>query len=213
MIQINARSVAGEGKKVSAAEKLNLVSVEDYLAGELNSPIKHEYLGGVLHATAGRRNLHNEIATNILVALGVRLHGTKCRPYNSDTKVRIQLSMRVRFYYPDAFVVCRRNPPTDTFQDEPVAIFEVLSAKTRRLDDGEKKDAYLTIPSLNTYVLVEQDFPALIVYRRTEDGFVPELLQGLDAGLPLPDLGIDLPLSAIYGGLELVPEAREGEPE
>lgn len=38
---------------MSTARKLNLVSVEDYLAAELVSPIKHEYLGGVLYALAG----------------------------------------------------------------------------------------------------------------------------------------------------------------
>ena len=40
---------------MSAAKKLHLVSVEDYLAGELVSPIKHEYLGGVVYAMAGAR--------------------------------------------------------------------------------------------------------------------------------------------------------------
>ena len=38
---------------MTAAEKLNLISVEDYLAGELESPVKHEYLGGVVYAMAG----------------------------------------------------------------------------------------------------------------------------------------------------------------
>jgi hypothetical protein len=41
-----------------------LVSVEDYLAGELESPIKHEYIGGVVYAMAGARNLHNTIEGN-----------------------------------------------------------------------------------------------------------------------------------------------------
>jgi hypothetical protein len=40
------------------------VSVEDYLAGELDSPLKHEYVGGVLYAMAGARNAHNIIAGN-----------------------------------------------------------------------------------------------------------------------------------------------------
>lgn len=40
---------------MSAAKKLNLISVEDYLAGELRSPVKHEYLGGVVYAMAGAR--------------------------------------------------------------------------------------------------------------------------------------------------------------
>jgi Uma2 family endonuclease len=152
---------------MSTAKKLNLMSIGDYLAGELISPIKHEYLGGVVYAMAGARNAHNLIASNTLVSLGVRLRGGRCRPFNSDTKIRIRLPAHFRFYYPDASVICRPNPQTDSFQDEPAALFEVLSRKTRRIDEGEKKDAYLTIPSLGAYVLIEQEFPAVVAYRRT----------------------------------------------
>src|SRR6266404_1353547 len=168
---------------MTAAQKLNLISVEDYLAGELVSPIKHEYLGGFVYAMAGARNVHNLIATNTLVALGSRLRGRDCRPFNSDTKIRVRLPAQVRFYYPDVSVICRPNAQTDSFQDEPAALFEVLSRRTRRIDEGEKKDAYLTIGSLGVYVLVEQETPAAIVFRRTDHGFVREVYQGLDANI------------------------------
>jgi len=39
--------------RMSAVKKLQIVSVDDYLAGELVSPVKHEYLGGVVYAMAG----------------------------------------------------------------------------------------------------------------------------------------------------------------
>src|ERR1043166_10251430 len=133
---------------MTAARKWNLLSVEDYLAGELTSPVKHEYLAGVVYAMAGARNAHNLIATNTLTALALRLRGSPCRPFNSDTKIRIRQPTEIRFYYPDASVICRPNPQSDSFQDEPAALLEVLSRRTRRIDEGEKKDAYLTIPSL-----------------------------------------------------------------
>src|SRR5437660_7526398 len=101
---------------MSAAKKLNLISVEDYLNGELASPVKHEYLGGVVYAMAGARNVHNLIATNTIVGLGARLRGCPCRPFNSDTKIRVRLPTHLRFYYPDASVICRPNPQTDSFQ-------------------------------------------------------------------------------------------------
>src|SRR5438094_8989758 len=98
---------------MSTAKKLNLVPVDDYLAGEEVSPVKHEYLGGFVYAMAGARNAHNLIATNTLLALGSRLRGKRCRPFNSDTKIRIRMPHQVRFYYPEAMVVCRPNPQTD----------------------------------------------------------------------------------------------------
>src|SRR5438105_4494779 len=183
---------------MSTARKLNLVSVADYLAGELVSPVKHEYLGGVVYAMAGARNVHNLIAGNVFASLHARLRGRRCRPFNSDTKIRIRQLTQVRFYYPDASVICRPNPQSDSFQDEPAALFEVVSRGTRRIDEGEKRDAYLTIPSLDVYILIEQETPAAVVFRRTEHGFVREVYQGLDAVVPLREIEIELPLAEIY---------------
>lgn len=194
---------------MTAALKWNLISVAEYLKGELSSPIKHEYLGGVVYAMAGARNAHNMIAVNVLIWLGGRLRGRPCRLQNSDTKVHIQLTNQVRFYYPDVSVVCEPNSQADSFQDKPVVIFEVLSRSTRRIDGGEKKDGYLSIPSLRVYVLVEQDLPAVIVFRRTPTGFVRELYEGIDAVLPLSEIETELPLAEMYDGVEFNPEREE----
>ncbi len=196
---------------MSAVPKWNLVSIDDYLAGELVSPIKHEYLGGVVYAMAGARNAHNLIASNTLVALGSRLRGKRCRPYNSDTKIRLRLPHQVRFYYPDVSVICRPNPQSDSFQDEPAVLVEVLSKRTRRIDEGEKKDAYLTIPSLCAYLLVEQESPTVVVFRRTEHGFVREIHEGLEAVIPLREIDSELPLADVYDAVEFTPEPSEDE--
>jgi Uma2 family endonuclease len=186
---------------MTAALKWDLVPIEEYLAGELASSIKHEYLSGVVYAMAGARNRHNRIASNTLGALHALLRGRPCQPYNSDTKIRIRLPGQTRFYYPDVSVVCRSNPDTDSFQDEPALIVEVPSAGTRRTDGGEKKDAYQTIPSLNVYMLVEQLAPVITVFRRTQSGFVREVYEGLDAVIPLAEIEIVLPLVEVYAGV------------
>src|SRR4051812_29962246 len=105
---------------MTAAKQLDLLSVADYLAGELVSRVKHEYLAGVVYAMAGARNVHNRIATNLSGMFYTRLRRQPCQPYNSDTKIRVRLPTHVRFYYPDLSVVCRPNPPEDSFHDEPV---------------------------------------------------------------------------------------------
>lgn len=196
---------------MSAAPKWNRMSVEDYLARELASPTKHEYLASVVYAMTGATNVHNTIAGNAFASLHSRLRGKPCKPCNSDTKIRVRTPAQVRFYYPDASVTCRPNPPTDTFQDEPAVVVEVLSRATRRIDEGEKKDAYLTLPSLDAYLLVEQDAPGVTLYRRTATGFVREEYVGLDAVIPLPEIGANLPLLDIYAGVEFVPEPDDLE--
>ena len=126
---------------MTALRQPNFITVAEYLAGEEISDVKHEYLGGTVHAMAGATNRHNAIVLNSLAALHGQLRGKPCQPFNSDTKVRIELPDHIRFYYPDAMFVCHSNPGGDHFQDPPVVVIEVLSDSTRRNDLGEKRDA------------------------------------------------------------------------
>ncbi len=188
---------------MSAAEKYNIVSIQDYLEGEELSPVKHEYLGGVVYAMAGGKVNHNTAAGNVLISLGNQLKGRSCRPFNSDMKVRIQTPSSTRFYYPDVSVLCQSNPPESPFQDHPVVIVEVASASTRRLDEGEKKDAYLQIPSLRAYLLIDTDRHRVRVFRRLDNGFAPELYDTLAQSIPLPEIGCALPLADIYDNVTI----------
>jgi Uma2 family endonuclease len=91
------------------------------------------------------------------------------------------------------------NPPTDHFQDRPVVIVEILSDSTRRADLGEKRDAYLMIPSLKVLIFVESETPAVVVHRRKpEGGFSVEAQSGLDAVIPLPEIDASLPIAELY---------------
>jgi hypothetical protein len=90
-------------------------------------------------------------------------------------------------------------------------LVEVLFPRTRRTDEGEKKDAYLTIPALSAYVLVEQATATAVVFRRTEHGFVSELYQGLEAVIPLGEIDVELALAEVYDGVDFTPEPTEDE--
>lgn len=178
------------------------VSISAYLEGELVSETKHEYLGGEIHAMAGASNRHNKVAGNVFVAFANGLRGKPCRPFNSDTKVRISWDGHTRFYYPDAMVVCRENDDDEQWQDFPAVIVEVLSDSTRRTDLIEKREAYFALRSLRMLIFVEPDQPSLTVHRRNDDGhFVREDYFGLEAVVPLPEIGTELPLAAVYEDL------------
>lgn len=174
---------------------------ELYLAEEVQSPIRREWVGGFAYGMAGASNRHNQIATNVLVELGSRLRGRRCRPFNSDTKLRVRLSYQQIFYYPDAMVVCQPNPAEHVFQDAPAVLVEVLSPATRRIDEGEKAMAYATIPSLMAYLMVDQDEARIVVLRRSGETFAAEVYEGLAAVVPLPEIEADLPLAAVYDGV------------
>ncbi|MEO6595709.1 MAG: Uma2 family endonuclease [Planctomycetota bacterium] len=188
---------------MSERRPTDTVPAQTYLADEVRSPVRREYVGGDAYSMAGACNAHNQIATNILIALGSRLRGGPCRAFNSDTKVRVRLPFEVRFYYPDVTVTCRPNPPEDSYQDEPMVLIEVISPTTRRIDQGEKQLAYTAIASLGAYVMVEQDAARIVVLRRGLEGFATEVHAGPTAVVSLPEIGCELPLAEVYDGLEL----------
>lgn len=191
---------------MTALKQPDSISVADYLAGEEVGQTKHEYLGGTVHAMAGASNRHNDIAGNCFAFLHAKLRGKPCRPYNSDTKIRIEFVDHIRFYYPDAMVVCQTNPGSDHFQTQPVVVVEVLSDSTRRADLREKRDAYLTISSLKVLIFVEPDIPSVTLYRRLPDGgFSTEHHGGLDAGILLPEIETSLTLAELYENVGFAP--------
>ena len=196
---------------MNALKREDWISPAQYLAQELDSPTKSEYLGGAVYAMSGAKNRHNRIATNATGALLHRLRGHRCQAFNSDTKVRIQLPIHVRFYYPDAMVVCEPNRDEDPFQDAPTVVIEVLSSRTRRTDEGEKKEAYFSIPSLRVYLLVEQEEALVVALRRTDQGFVREKYVGIQAIIPLPEIESELPLEELYERVRFGQEPEDDE--
>lgn len=200
-----------ESYPMSSAPHFLPISVDDYLAGEQDATRRHEYVEGVVYAMVGATNTHNRIATNGTIALGSQLRGKRCQAFNSDTKIRVQTARGTRFYYPDLSVVCSVNPSTDTFQDTPSVVIEVISESTRRTDENEKREAYLSIDTLAAYVLVEQSCAAAVVYRRTKGGVEREAYTGFEAVIPLPEIDCELPLADLYEKVEFTPAPSDDE--
>jgi len=199
---------------MSGAEVPRFVTVDDYLAAEELAFSKSEYVDGWVRAMAGATIRHNCVKMNCLVSLAISLKGHRCRPFDSDMKLRVRQSGATRFYYPDLQVVCDSNPPTSVYQDLPVLIIEVLSPSTRRYDLDEKMNAYLQIPSLQCYVILEQHQPIAVVMRRSEGGFLRQQIEGIEQAIALPFLACEMAMRDIYDGIEFTPTCvQEDEPE
>jgi Uma2 family endonuclease len=196
---------------MSTAPHCQPIAVSDYLRGEATARHKHEYVEGVVYAMVGATNAHNRIATNGTVVLGGQLRGKPCQVFNSDTKIRVRLARGTRFYYPDVSVVCQLNPPGDTFQDAPVVIIEVISESTRRTDEYEKREAYLSIGTLCVYILVEQSDAVAVVHRRADSGFARETYLGDHSVIPLPEVECELRLAELYENVVFPPPTSDDE--
>ena len=182
---------------MSALTALRFISVEEYLAGEESSDVKHEYVGGAVYAMAGTTRTHNTIGGNLHGELRTHLRGGPCQAYTNDVKVRLLIRGEDLFYYPDVMVGCDPRDTDEHFLRFPKLIVEVLSPSTERLDRREKFWSYLTIPTLEEYVLIAQESPAATIHRRRTD-WQPETVIGVDSTLHLESVGLSLPLRVLY---------------
>ncbi|EDY19538.1 protein of unknown function DUF820 [Chthoniobacter flavus Ellin428] len=187
----------------TAVHHAPLVSADEYLAGEAISNGKHEYLNGIVYAMAGGTMRHNGLATNILGTLHGRLRGHPCHVYGSDLLVQVKRGQDLRFYYPDAMIYCGPVNAEALMIEEPTVIFEVLSDSTARIDTGEKRMAYLTIPVLEAYVLVDPECREVTVWRQRKGQWAPEVLTAPDALLEFASAGCSLSVAEIYEGTGL----------
>ena len=146
------------------------ITEAEYLKGELVSEFKHEYVDGALYAvngamTGASRN-HDHIVQNIARHFGNHLFNSHCAPRGSDTKVKTPTG---QYRYPDYLVVCEESDDDQHYVQSPVLIIEVISDSTRKTDQQTKRLEYINIASLEEYVLIEQDFVNIVVYRKSDD--------------------------------------------
>ncbi|EIC21102.1 hypothetical protein Thi970DRAFT_04789 [Thiorhodovibrio frisius] len=162
------RCLLGALMSFNAQQKPSL-SVEDYLAGEPCSEIRHEYIDGQVYAMAGASRAHGLILNAFAFALTPAARLKNCQLFTSDMKVRLEIDGKTLFYYPDLLLSCDPEDRESDFCQLPCLIAEVLSESTERIDRREKLLAYQTLPSLLEYLLVAQDGERVEVYRRKND--------------------------------------------
>jgi len=173
------------------------ISVEEYLAGELESDVRHEYLDGVVYAMAGASEEHINISMNIAFALRQHLRGKSCRVLMTEMKTRLSFADEEIFYYPDVMVLCDPRDTHDYFKRYPKVLIEVLSPSTESIDRREKFFNYRKIETLEEYVLVAQDKFEVTVHRRARQ-WRPESATKTSQSLRLPSLKFQMRLSAVY---------------
>ena len=175
---------------------------EEYLAWELRQPIRYELVDGQVYAMGGGTAEHDTIGNNLRGELRTRLRGKPCRPQGPDLKVRAGKDGR----YPDALIDCGPRIPGALHAQEPVVVFEVLSRSTVWIDQSLKLRDYDAEPSIRYYILISQDEPRALVYRRDASGSLgiqhAVVLQGMDALIELPELDLEVPFAALYEGLD-----------
>jgi Uma2 family endonuclease len=143
-----------------------LLSVEDYLRLEEVSPVRHEYIAGMLYEMPGTTKQHNRLIRKLVRLIGDVAEAQNCQVYFEAVKVKPFPDL---FYYPDFVVVC--DDGNDNYVIEnPCLIIEVLSDSSEDTDRREKWAAYRQFSSLEAYLLVHQTRRCIEGFFRGADG-------------------------------------------
>jgi Uma2 family endonuclease len=170
---------------------LKSLNVDEFLAWERAQELKYEFDGIQPVAMTGASRSHNRVTSRLVAALLQRVL-PPCEAYGPNLKVLT--SGRVR--YPDAAVECR-SEDDDGDTVVPTAVFEVLSPSTSLTDRRVKAIEYANTASIQVYVALDADRPEITIRRRS-NGWDEETVAGLDAFLPLPEIGVSIPTAEIY---------------
>lgn len=174
------------------------MTVEEFFDWQLGQDRNYELVDGVpvltVKAMTGASDRHDRITVNAIVTLGTQLRGKPCRPKTDDTSVRTFRGTR----RPDIIIECGKPGPRDMTADDPRVVIEVLSPSTMRFDRFQKLAEHQQHPAISVILLVDSEAPQVTAWRRAGDRWTPEELEGLDAVLPLPEIGAELPLAELY---------------
>lgn len=117
---------------------------------------------------------------------------------SSDIKVRADSGKK--YFYPDALVVCQNDDKDAYYTESPRIIVEVLSNSTRKFDKNLKRKIYQSIPTLEEYVLIEQDRVEIEISRRSTNW--QPVFYFIDDDITFESIDLTLPVLELYQRVE-----------
>ncbi|MCG8363573.1 MAG: Uma2 family endonuclease [Pseudanabaenales cyanobacterium] len=173
---------------------------EEYLALEIASDERHEYIDGQIFPMTGGTPNHNQIAVNLGSALNFELKRQPYRVFITDQ--RLWIAKRRLYSYPDVMVVKSPLQFQEGRRDtliNPLIIAEVLSKSTKNYDRDEKFSAYRTIDNFQEYILIDQYRIHVEKYfKAAENKWIFSEYEGEETTLSLDSIPFQLSLADIY---------------
>ena len=194
------------------------ISEQAYFALEKKSNTRHEYVDGYVYAMVGGSFNHGTLVGAIAREIGNHLKGKPCRVFSESIKVKIPslYNNESRYFYPDVVVDCTIDKADGNMLTTPVLVVEVLSVSTHKYDETTKFQIYATIPTLQEYVLVEQNCVRIEVQRRRTNWAVEKYFLG--DKITFESLALTLDVEELYQNVDneemnewLVQKSRENQ--
>ena len=141
---------------------------------------------------------HNRIVANLTLAIGTQLDPQRFELAAGDFAVQVgPKTLR----YADLMVLPAGKDGNIRSVPDANLLVEVLSESTMHVDFGDKRHEYMSLPDLETYVVLAQDEPRAWIWQRDEQRLWPHdplIISGTEAVLSLPHLGATVRLADVY---------------
>ena len=177
----------------AVAEKL--YTVEEYFAFCEKNEGRFEYVNGEIIEMSGESVAANQIAGNIHRYMGNLLED---QPFIFvQNAVKLQVRGGKAFRIPDFFIFYETGNQKK-YATEPIFIVEVLSESSYNTDRVTKLAEYTQIPTLEYYLIIEQEECLVEVFNREGKRWYVDFYSDLNETIELPALNVKLPMSVIY---------------
>jgi Uma2 family endonuclease len=177
------------------------MTIADFLTWSARHDGKFELHRGQPLAMAPPTRAHGQIAANASAVI----HRQLAAPCRVVAEAGIAFEGEDTMYQPDLVVTCTPHVRGERMTLSPILIAEVLSESTERKDRQIKLPSYRMIPSVREIVLIDPERAFLEIHRRADDRWYVDLVSGIEAVARLESIGVDLPLGALYDGIDLEP--------
>ena len=185
------------------AVEIRQMTVEEYLAFDEASEIQHEFIDGELIPMPGGSGSHNSIVARTIGALLGAVDDPDCTVFASQMRVHIDES---KYLFPDVSVVCGQPAYSDDNEVillNPTVVVEVTSPSSLSYDHVDKVALYGAVPSIQGYLILDQQRPFAEWYTREGSGWHLRQYTDLADEIELAPLGCTLKLAQVYRGVNL----------
>ena len=182
-------------------ERVREKSIEEFLDFAESREEWYEYIDGELREMPREMLSHYAITTNMTLLLGRLLTDSDCIVLGAGMLVK---SGGSRLIAPDGLVISEK-PKTEFSRRlllNPVMVVEVTSRSSIDYDRNEKADYYFDVPSIQAYLIVEQERPLVELYTRGAEDWHVRTIAGMNDAVDIDALDCRLPLRDIYENID-----------
>jgi len=184
----------------STSLRVDKATFFEFLAVQAEGRFEYDR-GRIVQQMPGGTFAHSLVSQRLISAFEGRLDPTAWAVTGHSRGVETAVTVR----YPDVLVEPMVGALKELSTGVPAIVVEVLSPSTEQLDMNVKPAEYMSLASLEAYIVAGQDGPECWVWLRGPDRRFPDLpqeIRGRKSRIEIPALGLAIPLEEVYRGID-----------